>query len=419
MRVGFLAAPANFLYAILIELRSSGESLSPDCSVLGTSTPDSVTTKWGTMSRNTIIASLDKVDPSLGAFITIEKDRVLEKERLAPEGRLSGVVIAVKDLIDTAGLRTTYGSEYFREHVPDTSADVVTELERQGAVVLGKTNLNEFAYGVSGYNPHYGMIYNPRDRSRTASGSSGGSAVAVATGVCRVAVGTDTSGSVRLPAACCGIYGIKLARDAVSTKGIFPLAKSYDSLGYLAAGVEDLQLVLDHPELPNLSDISVRTLGADIEVPEFPADDHWTMFRKEVWDVHGSRFNSQPELYGTDVQLKLQLPFENVAQSSTRIAVWREAFLDQLEGIDILIGPVFDGEAPTVEEVQKDYTENSFMYGNRMLRLTPIYNELGWVAMVAPTADGPIQIAGRPGSEAAVLAVGKQLGLASADTVMA
>ncbi|WP_417257229.1 amidase [Celeribacter halophilus] len=369
------------------------------------------------MSRNTVIASLDKVDPDLGAFITLEKDRALEKERSAPEGRLSGLVVAVKDLIDTAGMRTTYGSEYFREHVPDTNADVVTELERQGAVILGKTNLNEFAYGVSGYNPHYGMIYNPKDRSRTAGGSSGGSAVAVATGVCRVAVGTDTSGSVRLPAACCGIYGIKLGRDAVSTKGIFPLAKSYDSLGYLAAGVEDLQLVLNHAELPDPSDIRVRTLGVDIEVPEFPADDHWAIFRKEVWDVHGSRFNSQPELYGTDVRLKLDLPFDNVAQSRDRMAVWRDMFLDQLEGTDVLVGPVYDGKAPRVAEVEEDYTENRFMYGNRMLRLTPIYNELGWVAMVAPTADGPIQIAGRPGSEAAVLAVGKQLGLASAETV--
>jgi aspartyl-tRNA(Asn)/glutamyl-tRNA(Gln) amidotransferase subunit A len=136
--------------------------------------------------RDAALAALDRIDPDLGAFIEVDRDEVLTSAESPRGGRLSGALVSIKDLIDTAGLRTTYGSEFFADHVPERNAPIVDTLEAEGAIVLGKTNLNEFAYGVSGYNPHYGAILNPLDRSRTAGGSSSGSAAAVAAGVCRV-----------------------------------------------------------------------------------------------------------------------------------------------------------------------------------------------------------------------------------------
>src|SRR5215210_9346767 len=209
------------------------------------------------MSRDAALSALDRIDPGLGAFIEVDSDQVLAAAETPRAGRLSGVLIAVKDLVDTANLRTTYGSRFFEDHVPERNAPVVDALEAEGAIVLGKTNLNEFAYGVSGYNPHYGAILTPQDRTRTAGGSSGGSAAAVSAGVCRLAVGSDTSGSVRIPAACCGVYGMKLANGAASLEGIFPLAARYDSVGYFAAGVEDLQLVLGIDELPDVGSLKI------------------------------------------------------------------------------------------------------------------------------------------------------------------
>ncbi|GAB3845948.1 hypothetical protein GCM10029963_25020 [Micromonospora andamanensis] len=121
-------------------------------------------------ARARVIAALEQVDPDLGAFITVDPDAALRRAAREPGGRLRGLVLAVKDLVDTAGLRTTYGSPRYRYHVPTLTAPVVARLEKEGAIVVGKTNLNEFAYGVSGYNPHYGLMRVPGDRDRTPAG---------------------------------------------------------------------------------------------------------------------------------------------------------------------------------------------------------------------------------------------------------
>lgn len=368
------------------------------------------------MSRDTALAALDRIDPELGAFIEVDRDRVLAEAQASRGGRLSGVLVAVKDLVDTAGLRTTYGSEFFANHVPERNAPIVDALEAEGAVVLGKTNLNEFAYGVSGYNPHYGAILTPRDRTRAAGGSSGGSAAAVAAGVCRLAVGTDTSGSVRIPAACCGVYGLKLTNGSAPMGGIFPLAARYDSLGYLAAGIEDLQRVLGMDELPDPATLEVRRVGVDVEVPDLP-EDHWTLFREQVWEVHGERYEKEPERYGKDVRWKLELPFAGADAAREKIEAWRTRFLEAVEGVDVLVGPLLDGAAPLLDAALADFERDEFLTGFRLLRHTPLYNELGWPALAAPTEDGPVQVAARPGNEAAVLAVGRSLGLSSAETV--
>ena len=368
------------------------------------------------MSREAAVAALERIDPDLGAFIEVDKDRVTVAAEAPRNGRLSGVLMAVKDLIDTAGLRTTYGSDFFADHVPEKNAAVVDALEAEGAIVLGKTNLNEFAYGVSGFNPFYGPILTPKDRSRTAGGSSGGSAAAVSAGVCRLAVGSDTSGSVRIPAACCGVYGMKLANGAASLEGIFPLAARYDSVGYFAAGIEDLQLVLGIDELPDVGTLKVAHIGVDIETPDLP-EEHWVSFREQVWEVHAERYQEEPKRYGKDVQWKLALPFDDADTARELLEGWRTRFLEAVEGVDVLVGPVLDGAAPTLEAVEAEYERDEFIVGGRLLRHTPQYNELGWPALAIPTADGPLQVAGRPGSEAAVLAVGRQLGLPSEEVV--
>jgi len=371
----------------------------------------------GTHARDAVMAALDHVDPALGMFIELDADAVLAAAERAGSGRLAGMPIAVKDLIDTADMRTTYGSAFYADHVPERDAAVVEHLRAQGAVILGKTNLNEFAYGVSGYNPHYGATLTPRDRGRTAGGSSSGSAAAVAAGVCRLAVGTDTSGSVRIPAGCCGVYGMKLARGAMSVEGIFPLAERYDSVGYLSAGIEDLQRVLALDELPDPGGLRVGRLGVDLEVPALPAS-HWTHFTEQVWQVHGQRFEREPERYGKDLQWKLRLPFDGAEQAREELARWRARFQEAVGGFDVLVGPLIDGEAPTLAATEADFERDEFLVGDRLLRHTPIYNELGWPALAVPTADGPLQLGARPGDEPALLAVGRSLGLPAEATVV-
>jgi aspartyl-tRNA(Asn)/glutamyl-tRNA(Gln) amidotransferase subunit A len=368
------------------------------------------------VAEGDVVAALERVDPALGMFIDLQPDRVLRAARDPRGGRLSGVLVAVKDLVDTAGVRTTYGSAHHADHVPRRNAAVVDLLESAGAILLGKTNLNEYAYGVSGFNPHYGPILSPRDLRRTAGGSSGGSAAAVASGACRLAVGTDTSGSVRIPAACCGVYGLKLAHGAVSMQGIHPLAESYDSVGFLAAGVEDLELLLGFGGLPDVADLRIRHLGDDLEAPRLP-DEHWSVFRAEVWKVHERRYRSEPERYGDDVRWKLGLEIGDVRAARRVLEGWRTRFLAALEDVDVLVGPLLDGRAPLLEAARYEYGHDEFVLGERLLRHTAAYNELGWPALAVPTADGPLQVAARPGDVPAILAVGAALGLPSEDVL--
>src|SRR5579862_9490943 len=163
-----------------------------------------------------------------------------------------GIRLAVKDLFDTAGVRTTYGSAVFADHVPERSAEAVLRLERAGYVDVGKANLHEFAYGVTSQNLHYGTVPNPAAPGRTAGGSSGGSAAALALGLADAALGTDSGGSIRIPAACCAVTGFKPTYGLVPLDGVFPLAASYDHAGPLArdvTGCIDVMRVLA-PELP-------------------------------------------------------------------------------------------------------------------------------------------------------------------------
>ena len=198
------------------------------------------------------LARIEKLNPPLNAFITlIAKSALAEASRAEAEilrgdwrGALHGVPVALKDLIDTAGVRTTAASALYEDRVPDHDAEVVRRLRQAGAVILGKNNLHECAYGGSSLISYFGDVHNPWDVGRIAGGSSGGSAAAVAAGMTCAAIGTDTAGSVREPAGLCGCVGIKPTYGRVSSRGVIPLCLSLDHVGPLTTTVEDAAIVL-------------------------------------------------------------------------------------------------------------------------------------------------------------------------------
>ena len=206
-----------------------------------------------------MLARIEKLNPRLNAYITITADLALaqakkaEAELVAPRGRkarrdrgpLHGIPISLKDNINTAGIRTTAGSRILACFVPEHDAVVWTKLQSAGAVLLGKTNLHEFAYGVTTNNPHYGPACNPWDLARIPGGSSGGSAAAVAAGLCYASIGTDTGGSLRIPPALCGVVGMKPGAGRVSMEGILPLSTTLDFAGPIARTTRDAAIVLD------------------------------------------------------------------------------------------------------------------------------------------------------------------------------
>lgn len=199
---------------------------------------------------------LDRVvelNPTLNAFITIMADSALaeatqsESEVRAGNGRgpVHGIPIGLKDIIDTTGVRTTAASAVFGNRTPTADADVVKKLKAAGAIIIGKQNLHEFAYGGSSVISHFGPVRNPANPEFIAGGSSGGSAAAVASGMCYAAIGTDTAGSIREPAGLCGVVGLKPTYGVVSTNGIIPLSVSLDHAGPIARTVEDAAILLD------------------------------------------------------------------------------------------------------------------------------------------------------------------------------
>jgi aspartyl-tRNA(Asn)/glutamyl-tRNA(Gln) amidotransferase subunit A len=199
------------------------------------------------------LARIERWSASYCAFLTVLADSARRQARLAEReirrgrarGPLHGIPISLKDNFHTRGVRTTAGSKILADFVPDADSDVAKMLARAGAILLGKTNMHEFAYGITGENPHYGSSRNIWAHDRISGGSSGGSAVAVGTGMGFVSVGTDTGGSIRIPAALCGLVGLKPTYGLVSAAGVVPLAISFDHCGPIARSVADACIVLE------------------------------------------------------------------------------------------------------------------------------------------------------------------------------
>ena len=199
-----------------------------------------------------VLERIDRLNPALNAYITVTADLAMKSAREAESeiqhnrwrGPLHGVPLAVKDLFDTAGVRTTAASSLFKDRVPEQDAEVVRRLKAAGAIILGKANMHEFAYGGTSLVTAFGGVHNPWDTGHIAGGSSGGSAAAVAAGLCYGALGSDTAGSIRQPAAYCGIVGFKPTYGLVSTRGVIPLSWSLDHVGPMARNVADAALLL-------------------------------------------------------------------------------------------------------------------------------------------------------------------------------
>jgi aspartyl-tRNA(Asn)/glutamyl-tRNA(Gln) amidotransferase subunit A len=214
------------------------------------------------------LSRIESLDPALNAFITVLSDSALREARLAESeiqrgewrGPLHGVPIALKDLIDTAGVRTTAGSALYEHRVPTEDAEVVRRLRKAGAIIVGKNNLHEFAYGASSLVSHFGDMHNPWDLGRITGGSSGGSAAAVTARLACAAIGTDTAGSIREPAALCGCVGLKPTYGRVSSRGVIPLSASLDHVGPLAATVADTAIVLQAIAGYDAADISTANV---------------------------------------------------------------------------------------------------------------------------------------------------------------
>ncbi|HXZ27660.1 MAG TPA: amidase [Terriglobales bacterium] len=410
---------------------------------------------------------IEALNPVLNAFLTVTAEAALEQARAAEReiargerrGLLHGIPIALKDLIDTAGTRTTAASAVFAERVPRHDAEVVRRLKEAGAVLLGKLNLHEFAYGGSGIIGHFEAARNPWDPARITGGSSSGSAAAVAAGMCYAALGTDTAGSIRLPAACCGIVGLKPTYGLVSARGVIPLAWSYDHVGPMTRTVADAAAVLAaiagyDPEDVGSQPVPVADYGAALKgrtsslrlgvAREFffagldpevssaiekalqllaglvkemrevtvPVDADRTVMTAEAWAYHARLVAEHAEQYDPETLRRIRTG----AEVSAAAYLEKRHELEHLRreagrifsGVDLVVTPTTPVPAPSFAELEENPQELR-PREMRMLRNTRPFNVLGLPALSLPcgfTAAGlpvGLQIIGPAGGEAAVL----------------
>jgi Asp-tRNA(Asn)/Glu-tRNA(Gln) amidotransferase A subunit family amidase len=315
----------------------------------------------------------------------------------------------------------------------------VRRLEEAGYALVGKTNLHEFAYGITSENEHYGDVLNPLDRGRIPGGSSGGSAAALAAGLCDAALGTDSAGSIRLPAACCGIVGFKPTWGLVPTDGVFPLAPSFDTAGPMARSVSECAAMMEPlvpgfrtAEIESLEEVSVGVAWLDRAEPLvrervrvaaqlFPrsepldlplAPDPGPAFMREVADVHRDLFAEHADLYGTTVRVKVErclaLPEEKARESAAARQAYGVQALAVLGELDLLVTPTMGFVAPPAGLGDLAIRED-------VIRLTFPINALGWPALALPCGPAEhglpasLQLVGRPGHDGLVLAAGALL----------
>lgn len=405
---------------------------------------------------------IERLNPVLNAFITVLPPN--ETETAAAENtQLLGIPFAVKDLYNTKGVRTTSGSKFFADYIPTEDACVVEKIKKAGSVILGKTNTHEIALGVTNNNPHFGACRNPWDVTRTPGGSSGGSAVAVATGMAMAALGTDTGGSIRIPASLCGVVGFKPTYGRVSLRGILPLSWNLDHAGPITRTVEDAALVLQVIGGYDAGDpASVRTLPGDylshlrdaihgkkaafavgnfieeatdpevaqavrqaanviaeqgISIHEVNMDflkeaalANALMTQADGAAFHHERMQTHPDWFGADVRLRLETgaKFTSTEYSlARRTQAETRRKLDILfEEYDVLLLPTTPIPAPVLEG------EDALERARQLTRFTAPFNLSGLPALSLPcgfTRDGlPIglQVVSRAWNESGALRVG-------------
>jgi aspartyl-tRNA(Asn)/glutamyl-tRNA(Gln) amidotransferase subunit A len=360
----------------------------------------------------------------LNAFITVCAEQALERARGGVAGPLAGVPLLIKDVFDTAGIRTTAGSRIYGERVPRTSAPAVLRLEAAGAIVIGKTGCDEFAWGVTGQNAIYGDVRNPRRPGRVTGGSSSGNAAALAAGIAPLALGSDTGGSVRMPAACCEVVGMKPRLGALPTGGMFPLCPSFDTPGPMArtaaecarcyevlAGVplrecdpHELRvgvlagkppLAPDGPAADRderafafaarLEELGMKCEEVALPVPEA---DVWPVFYGEAAATHRETFPVRRTEYGPIIRAKLDDAQRASAQAvyagGQALASWRERARTE-PNVDVIVCPtlgVHEIPPADVDELEIRVAFSAY---------TRAFSFLGWPAI----AIGDVQFGAR------------------------
>jgi aspartyl-tRNA(Asn)/glutamyl-tRNA(Gln) amidotransferase subunit A len=410
---------------------------------------------------------IERFNPKLNAFITvIDQQAALNAQpsgdQASASDTLRGIPIAIKDLFDTAGIRTTIGSKFFAENIPERDAFVVQLLKQAGAILPGKTNTHEIALGITGNNPHYGTARNPWDISRIPGGSSSGSAIAVATSMALGALGTDTGGSIRIPASLCGIVGFKPTFGRVSLRGVFPLSWNLDHVGPLTKSVKDAALMLRVISVYDSMDpASIKASAGDafdylvddvagkkialgigpfIEAAEpevleavheaarvFESlggkvqemDVSWlkeaalankTMTQSDGATVHRDRLKEHPDWFGEDIRRRLEdgaktALADYILARRTQAEV-KKRFEHFFEDYDFLLTPTTPIAAPTIEG--HDAVEQA----GRLTRFTAPFNLAGLPALSLPcgfTEEGlpmGLQIVSQAWADANVLGIG-------------
>jgi aspartyl-tRNA(Asn)/glutamyl-tRNA(Gln) amidotransferase subunit A len=391
------------------------------------------------------LRQIERLNPTINAFITLtpelacqgalQADALLKVQLSSLEKfALLGMPIALKDLFETAGILTTAGSKFFADHIPAEDARVVQKLKFSGCVVLGKTNTHEIALGVTGVNPHYGAVKNPWDVTRVTGGSSSGSAAAVATGLCLAALGSDTGGSIRIPASLCGVVGLKPTYGRVSTRGVVPLSWNLDHVGPLTRTVWDAAMMLTamagfDPHDPASVDIPVEDylvhledgvrgwrvamavgeyvdasapqvlegvanaaqvftdLGAQVEKVDMSwladlALANGRMVPADGAAFHRERLAKHPDWFGADVRQRLET---GAALTSSEYALARRTqtesrrrFEGFFEKFDVLLLPTTPIPAPPIEGTQ------AVEAARQLTRFTAPFNLAGLPALSVP-----------------------------------
>jgi aspartyl-tRNA(Asn)/glutamyl-tRNA(Gln) amidotransferase subunit A len=405
------------------------------------------------------LAAIAESQPTINAFVTVDAAGALaaaerardELARGVHRGPLHGVPVAVKDIVDTAGVVTTMGSLHFASHVPDRDATVVTRLRAAGAVIVGKTTTHEFAYGPTGDRTANGPGRNPHDPTRMAGGSSAGSAAAVAAGLVPLAVGTDTGGSVRIPAALCGVTGIRPSPGRVPTDGVFPLSWSLDTVGVLAADVAGtiaglevlsgahvagatghvsrLGLVGDawfdrlagpvraawRHALDRLSSQGIDLVPVSVPDGEELLELYRTVQAVEAYSIHHDRLARAPELFDPEVRQRLEaagtVSAHEYARSLRRLAEVRASATDRFAGLDAMALPTLPIVAPPVGARDTDLGGGWTIPRDALLAHNAPFSVLATpaVSLPLPVAGLPVglQLIGPPGTDEVLLAMAR------------